>query len=102
MALSSADIVQDQPFQKCVSVIPSACQPVWAQIRPDALSGLIRVKIVCKFYQQTTLVGKELPNQFEKNHNEDPYTFLPAKSDSDVMFCLQSCQGLIIDRSLVH
>ena len=26
---------------------------------------------------------------------------LPAKSDSDVMFCLQSYQGLIIDRSLV-
>ena len=27
---------------------------------------------------------------------------LPAKSDSDVMFCLQSYQGLIIDRSLVY
>ena len=26
---------------------------------------------------------------------------LPAESDSDVMFCLQSYQGLIIDRSLV-
>ena len=26
---------------------------------------------------------------------------LPAKSDSDVMFCLQSYQGLIIDRSFV-
>ena len=29
-------------------------------------------------------------------------TVLPAKSDSDVMFCLQSYQGLRIDRSLVH
>ena len=29
-------------------------------------------------------------------------TFLPAKSDSDVMFCLQSYQGLMIDRSLVY
>ena len=29
-------------------------------------------------------------------------TFLPVKSDSDVMFCLQSYQGLIIDRSLVY
>ena len=28
-------------------------------------------------------------------------TVLPAKSDSDVMFCLQSYQGLRIDRSLV-
>ena len=27
---------------------------------------------------------------------------LPAKSDSDVMFCLQSYHGLIIDRSLVY
>ena len=30
------------------------------------------------------------------------FTVLPAKSDSDVMFCLQSYQGLIIDRSLVY
>ena len=29
-------------------------------------------------------------------------TFLQGKSDSDVMFCLQSYQGLIIDRSLVY
>ena len=29
-------------------------------------------------------------------------TVLPAKSDSDVMFCLQSYQGLRIERSLVY
>ena len=29
-------------------------------------------------------------------------TVLPAKSDSDVMFCLQSYQGLRIDKSLVY
>ena len=29
-------------------------------------------------------------------------TVLPAKSDSDVTFCLQSYQGPIIDRSLVY
>ena len=29
-------------------------------------------------------------------------TVLLAKSDSDVIFCLQSYQGLIIDRSLVY
>ena len=28
-------------------------------------------------------------------------TVLPAKSDSDIMFCLQSYQGLIINRSQV-
>ena len=30
------------------------------------------------------------------------FIVLPAKSDSDVMFCLQSNQGLRIDRSLVY
>ena len=30
------------------------------------------------------------------------YTVLPAKSDGDVIFCLQSYQGLKIDRSLVY
>ena len=29
-------------------------------------------------------------------------TVLPAKSDSDVICCLQSVHGLIIDRSLVY
>ena len=29
-------------------------------------------------------------------------TVVPAKSDSDFMFCLQSYQELIIDRSLVY
>ena len=29
-------------------------------------------------------------------------TVVPAKSESDVMFCLQKYQGLIIDRSLVY
>ena len=30
------------------------------------------------------------------------FTVLPAKSDSDDMFCLQSYQGLVIDKSLVY
>ena len=29
-------------------------------------------------------------------------TILPAKSDSDDMFCLQSYQKLVIDKSLVY
>ena len=29
-------------------------------------------------------------------------TVVPTKSDSDIMFCLQSYQGLIIDRSIVY
>ena len=30
------------------------------------------------------------------------YIVLSAKSDSDIMFCLQSYKGLVIDRSLVY
>ena len=30
------------------------------------------------------------------------FTVLPAKSNSDVMFCLQRNQGLVIYRSLVY
>ena len=43
-------------------------------------------------------VLKALPGKLDiKRHSP---TVLPAKSDSDVMFCLQSYQGLIINRSL--
>ena len=34
--------------------------------------------------------------------DEEITTVLPAKSDSDDMLCLQSYQGLMIDRSLVY
>ena len=36
------------------------CHKVWTQIRPNILLGLIWVQIVCKGYQQMTLVGKGL------------------------------------------
>ena len=57
--LLSADFFQNQLFRKILSRIPSECQIVWIQIRPDILSGLIWVQTVCKGYQQTTLGGKE-------------------------------------------
>ena len=46
---------QNQFFQKILSGMPSVCQTVWIQIRPDILSGLIWVQTVCKGYQQMTL-----------------------------------------------
>ena len=58
--LSSADFFQNQLFRAILSGIPSEFQMVWIQTRPDVLSCLIWVRIVCKSYQQTTLVGKEL------------------------------------------
>ena len=33
---------------------------------------------------------------------DDTVTVVPTKSDSDVMFCLHSYQGLRIDMSLVY
>ena len=47
-------------FEKIILGIPSECQTVWIQIRPDILSGLIWVQTVCQGYQQMTLVGKGL------------------------------------------
>ena len=46
------------------SIVPSGCQTVWIQIRPDILSGLIWVQTVCKGYisrqQMWPIAGKEL------------------------------------------
>ena len=51
---------QNQLFQKFLSGIPSECQTGWSQVRPDIVSGLIWFQSVCKSYQQTTSVDKEL------------------------------------------
>ena len=57
---TSADIFQHQFFRKILSWIPSECQTVWIQIRPDIMSGLIWVQTVCNGYQQPNLIGKQL------------------------------------------
>ena len=46
--------VKKKTFRKILSGIPSECQTVRIQIRPDVLSGLIWVQIVCRDYQLTT------------------------------------------------
>ena len=61
----SADFFQINFSFKILSGIPSECQIVLIQIRPDILLGLIWVQTVCKCYQQMTLVaGKELINLY--------------------------------------
>ena len=45
---------------------------------------------------------KQLEIQQDKNPLMHRHTVLPAKSDSDDMFCLQSYLELSIDRSLVY
>ena len=51
--LSADFFLQNMHFQKIISGIPSECQTVWIQIRPDILSGLIWVQTVCTGHQQT-------------------------------------------------
>ena len=69
MDLSSADFIfQDQFFFYIKpSGISVECQAGWIQIMPDVLLGLIRVQIVCKGYQQTTLVSKEFMTMIQAN-----------------------------------
>ena len=55
MFLLSADLLFFENFSQ-----KSQCQTFWIQIRPKVLSDLIWVQTVCKGYEQTTLVGKEL------------------------------------------
>ena len=45
-------------------LLSSECQTVWIQIRSDKMSILIWVQPICKCYQQTTLVGKELLTRY--------------------------------------
>ena len=49
--------LKNELIQKNLFGIPSECQIVWIQIRPDVLSGLIWVQTACKGYQQTTKVA---------------------------------------------
>ena len=56
------------------------------------LIGHSDISPVKKYLNQSLLVNKQTQVS----------TGLPAKSDSDVMFCLQSNQGLRINRSLVY
>ena len=77
--LSSADFFQNQLFRKILSGIPSECQTVWIQIRPDILSDLIWVQTVCKVYQQTAPVDKARVNSYL-------YKFLPVSFQPTLMF----------------
>ena len=85
--LSSADLFQNELFLKILSVIPSDFQTVWIQIRPNFLLGLILVQTVCRSYQQTTLLVKELINGVIENIV--PFSLGPKKwliQDNFIMF----------------
>ena len=53
--------------KKNLSGISVECQTVLIQIMSVVLLGLIWVQIVCKGYQQTTLVSKEFMTTIQAN-----------------------------------
>ena len=68
-------------------------------VKPDYRVILHRQdKTLSLFAYQTT----DLENKEHTTVCKGDAIVLPAKSDSDVMFCLQSYPGLMIDKSLVY
>ena len=63
--------------------IPSGCQTVCIQIRPDILSGLIWVQTVCKGYQQTTKVA---PSRQKVKYKTTCWNYFLAKTLAKVNF----------------
>ena len=89
--------------------------PAWLQLTFMIWLGLLLRGIYCQttfhvvFFQMRDVkaVGVKFwhvlyPKQSSSLLRECKYTVLPAKSDSYVTFCLQSYQGLTIERSLVY
>ena len=56
--------------------------------------------LACEQFSKTSVKSCLLKLFLMSKHQ--PFTVLPAKSDSDVLFCLHSCRGLIINRSLLY
>ena len=100
--LSSTDFFQNLPFQKVFQEHYQSVKRFWIHIRINVLSVLIWIQTFCKVYQQTTKVAAS--KERVKNILLEGFrvTVLPAKSDSGVMFCLQSYHRLRIDRPLVY
>ena len=66
---------------------------------------MICLNIYSKYGNAWKIIGlfhEKMVLSHSLNMNMQLPTVLPAKSDSDIMFCLQSYQGLIIDRSHVY
>ena len=61
-------------FKANIPGVASECQTVL----PDVLSGLTRVQTVCRWYQQTTLVGKDINLAFNYLHAAVFHAFLSS------------------------
>ena len=62
----------------------------------------VRLLRNCLLYLSLKKKTTTKTNKKTKTTINKQFTVLPAKSDSDVIFCLQHYQGLIIVRSLVY
>ena len=55
----------------------------------------VRIQLLDVYHHRETL-------RYDEKRKRRMATVLLAKSDSDVIFCFQRYEGLMIDRSLVH
>ena len=89
--------LQNHLFDKKTSSIPSECQTVRIQIRPDNMPGLIWVRTVCKSCQQTKLVGKELINSSLNQISAVPTfhsSLLKRRKNNMTPHCSKGCQHM--------
>ena len=75
---------------------------VWYLYRFLIFASLLILLRMCDTYQLVYFKDYLIDFTDKTFYVENCTTVLPAKSDSDHMFCLQSYQGLIINRSLVY
>ena len=86
----------------CKQFGPKKCQldldPICLTLRRSSQKNFLK-KFILKKISRGQKSMKNFPGGKELIKKA---TVLPAKSDNDVMFCLQCFQGLRIDRSLVY
>ena len=68
----------------------------------DEVRHLLHTGSESEHENMSTEMGYDADSEETNFDENDKGTVLPAKSNSDVMFCLQSYLGLIIDISLVY
>ena len=79
------------------------CYRYFCNTKLSAIPGFILPKLFTIRYTSKNSAEKGVNlNVFLTFLNPGSSTVLPAKSDSDFIFCLQKYKGLIIDRSLVY
>ena len=92
MFLSSADFLQNQPFRKILSGIPSECQTVWIQIRPDYMNPAKKfacIFVVSFFFSKSTVSKNSFGNTIRVSNGLDPDQALHIVGPDQDSICLQ-------------